>query len=834
MLSNCDMLLNKFKMASLNDLLKRFNDVNERLAGHETRLTDAKAKLQECNDIIEQQKSIIEDLERFKNDTQEMINSGKKYTESTITAAKKSIEELNDKQKAAQKIIDEQTSLREGPLAIKEEIEADQQELDSIMVQFAADPVINEHLQEAIVFKYANQISNQDKKINGLNSKKDELVNGLVNDPELKEKIVKLKELNKEYINAKRGSIFSDENQEKVTNLINSVKVSKDELKNAIEAKYQIKLTDEDVTKIVKTAKGKTYTIPSIDAEIEKAQIAKASIAVREKEEKAKIEDALSRKVEPTLSKQQLEGLIKTENDIVESSTQKIEDLSKKISKLETQLSVDTTAEENDFNLKNQAFTEAEQAEKTKTEEIEGLDNEIENFDTQMSSTMTEEDKERLAELEGKIPADLLKRKNDLTEEIKNLNEEESEDIKREDIDKLKKDPNYQTLWDNFKKADVALREAFVNCQTCQPEDLEDAKTKLAEAIQKYKESSQALANVSEKFNNVKQWHNHLLKVKNDMLVKGKDVEDVYFAENMQNKLDVIKNTYPDAFKEDGDAVTKFNALTDSSKEIMDLQEKVLSGEDVELAHITGKVDNYRNVMEGLFEKLKTKGFSSLESVKDLFGIISGKLKIQGKFNLFKWIGNLGRNLFGKENKKTISGYKENTKVSEKARKLKELRDINKEIDENYEEGELDELKALREKNEQYNRLKQQRDAKSEKRNAKAGELVELTNKKTVAENAMKDAKKVLEDAKNKAGKATPEQESELKELKAQKAREESRKRAAETRRRTYEYENEDLGKISDSKLINGHAPVSEYMGYKKMTAEALRRLEENADEERE
>lgn len=833
MLSNCDMLLNKFKMASLNDLLKRFNDVNERLAGHETRLTDAKAKLQECNDIIEQQKSIIEDLERFKNDTQEMINSGKKYTESTITAAKKSIEELNDKQKAAQKIIDEQTSLREGPLAIKEEIEADQQELDSIMVQFAADPVINKHLQDEIEIKYAKQISIQDEKIDGLNSKKDELVNGLVNDPELKEKIVKLKELNKEYINAKRGSIFSDENQEKVTNLINSVKVSKDELKNAIEAKYQIKLTDDDVTKIVKTAKGKTYTIPSIDAEIEKAQIAKASIAVREKEEKAKIEGALSRKVEPTLRKQQLEGLIKTENDIVESSTQKIEDLSKKIRKLETQLSVDTTTEENDFNLKNQAFTEAEQAEKTKTEEIEGLDNEIENFDTQMSSTMTEEDKERLAELEGKIPADLLKRKNDLTEEIKNLNEEESEDIKREDIDELKKDPNYQTLWDNFKKADAALREAFVNCQTCQPEDLEDAKTKLAEAIQKYKESSQALANASKKFN-VKQWHNHLLKVKNDMLVKGKDVEDVYFAENMQNKLDVIKNTYPDAFKEDGDAVTKFNALTDSSKELMDLQEKVLSGEDVELDHITGKVDNYRNVMEGLFEKLKTKGFSSLESVKDLFGIISGKLKIQGKFNLFKWIGNLGKSLFGKGKQNTISGYTENSKVSKKARKQKELNEVKREIDSKFEEGELDELKALRGKQEQYDSLKQQRDAKSEERNVKAGELVELTNKKTVAENAMKDAKKVLEDAKNKAGKATPEQESELKELKAQKAREESRKRAAETRRRTYEYENEDLGVIRDSKLINGHASESEYMGYKKMTAEALRRLEENADEERE
>ncbi|MBQ7411046.1 MAG: hypothetical protein IJW20_06670 [Clostridia bacterium] len=832
MLSNCDMLLNKFKMASLNELLKRFNDVNERLAGHETRLTDAKAKLKECNDIIEQQELIIEELEGYINDTQEILNSGKKYTESTIAAAKKSIEELNGKKEAAQKIIEEQKRLREGPLAIEGEIKADQQELDSIMVQFAADLVINKHLQDEIEIKYAEEISKQDEKIDGLNSKKDEIVKGLVNDSELKEKIVKLKELNKEYISVRKAPIFSDENQEKLTNLINSVKVSKEELKNAIEAKYQIKLTDRDVTKIVTTEEGKSYTIPSIDEEIKGAQDTKKSIAVREKEEKAKIKGALSRKVEPILRKQQLEGLIKTENNIVESSTQEIEDLSRKIREIETQLSVDTTAEEKDFNAKNQAFTEAEQAEKAKTEEIEGLDNEIENLDTQMSGLISEEEKTKLAELEGKIPADLLKRKNELIEEIKNLNEEGSEDITKETFNEFIKTDSNKELWNNFKKADVALREAFVNCQTCQPEDLEDAKIKLAAAIQKYKESSQALADASGF--NVKQLHNYLLKAKNNMLVNGKDVEDVYFAENMQNKLDVIKNTYPDAFKEDGAAVTKFNNLADSSKEIMDLQEKVLSGEDVELGHITGKVDNYRNVMEGLFEKLKTKGFSSLESVKDLFGIISGKLKIQGKFNLFKWIGNLGRNLFGKGNKNTISGYKENTKVSEKSRKQKELRDVEKAIDENFDEGELNELKALREKKEQYDSLKQQRDAKSEKRNAKAGELVELTNKKNVAENAMKDAKKVLEDAKNKSGKATPEQESELKELKAQKARAESRKRAAETRRRTYEYENEDLGVIRDSKLINGHASESEYMGYKKMTAEALRRIEENADEERE
>lgn len=852
MLSNCEMLLNEVKMASLNDLLKRFNEVNGRLIGQEQRLNDAKEKMKEYNEIIAQQKQIISDATAQKNLGEKTLkiynkeeqpeNPGEIVPETVANAWKEELPKLEEKIKAAQNKIEEQNLLIAGAASIKEEIEADKQELDSIMTQFAADPVINEHLQSAIDMQYDGKITIQEQKAERLTAQKNQLIDGLTNDAELKEKVSKLKELAGEYavMSSQMGAaIMRRENSEKLNKTIRSIDASKNELRKSIEAKYQIKLTDEDFEKIIETQEGETYQIPSVESEISKVEDVKKGIETRREKAKTAIKEALNRSVDPTQRKQELEGLIGNEATAIANAEQEIakeageiKTLEEQIVALEAQFSSDISAEEQEYEAKKAAFENAEKEEKAKNDEIEELDSEIGELDTQMSSTMTEEDKERLAELEGKVPAELLERKKQLTEEIKALNDDETESITKEDIERLKNaNINFKTLKDKFNNADLMLREAFVRCQTCQPEELEKAKLELSKAMEDYKKASETLARATNF--SVKQWHNYLLETKNNRLANGKDVEDVYFAENMENKLEIIKNTYPEAFKEDGEATTRYNGAIDASKAIMDLQEKVLSGEDVDFNHITGKVDGYRNVMESLFEKIKAKSFNTLSGIKDLFGLISGNLKVRGKFNLFKWFGNLGRSLFGKK-QNTISGYTENTKASEKERKQIELYKVKREIDSKFEESELEELKTLRQKNEQYEVLSQTHSDKRTARDEKAGELVGLTNKKATAKTEMETAQQAFEDAKNKAGKATPEQESQLRALKANKekakARQraaETRKRAAETRKRTYEYEHEDTGVVKGSTKIN-HDSKNEY---REMRKEAFDRFDEDERE---
>lgn len=145
-------------MATLQELNRNLQAIRKNLSTYEAQKTEAVDALRTANTSLKDLSNTIRELE-------DMMSSADKWISSPRTddALKTKLEEQRAKlDKELQEARGERTRLEKVITAKTEaekNVESANNQMDKIILEFASDPRINGHLQEAINYKYTDEIT---------------------------------------------------------------------------------------------------------------------------------------------------------------------------------------------------------------------------------------------------------------------------------------------------------------------------------------------------------------------------------------------------------------------------------------------------------------------------------------------------------------------------------------------------------------------------------------------------------------------------------------------------------------------------------------------------
>lgn len=819
-------------MATLQELNGSVQRINSQLESYRGQVNEAVIELRkEKSNIKDFNKAIREIVSKMEAIDKLMPSLTNDATKEDL---KKQREDLEQRLKTAESNRDRVQDLINSKTAAEENIRLANEEMDKIVLEFASDPRINGHLQEAIEVKYDGQIEkkNEEKtsqielnKKFSLDLKNNDVFGKLVTS--LAESYRELKQI--------PDIILDEETKKKASVTRGRFTKNLNALRSAISARPEYKnlnLSEEDFEQIIAGPNSEgEYVLPTLEDRVKSIEKVTTSLEDRKAKLVAKVKGALvPERVDPA-------ELAKLDAEI-QSATTREQTAQAELTRIQGQIdalkqtftTVDVTAEE-------QALKDAK--------------DELKNIEAKIQANRTHNDtlSDKIKDLAKKILEigfdqtrfDELNREADVPAELttkKATAETEFEKAKKalkvkgyisEDLYPEMK--NYTAEIDAFRKADENVRKAFLDCET---NDSPENREALKKAMEAYKTSSGALTKLSGMEGlTVENWHDWLVR---DLRNKNKEevLADYYYDDTVDLRLDGVRDEYKKLFKKSHTLDDSLGKTEDALKKVKDIQEAFLRGDNIEFADVETGLDNYKNTITKLFDNLKDKGAKGLNKIEDLWGRLQGKL---AKLNIFQRIFRRRA-----EEPINVSGSKPRRERDELKRleedfkaKKQAVADVDKDI-EGHEKTKLGdakykELKELREKEAQAFALHSKIRKIQQEQGDLGVEFADLVTEETKAESNVQAKQQEL-DAARANGTATPEQQADLAKLEADRNAQEQERIQAEQARIKAEQEKANLKPTRPKEVVKDARTIAHEKGRDVKDA-AIEHFEKELDEGR-
>lgn len=819
-------------MATLQELNGSVQRINSQLESYRGQVNEAVIELRkEKSNIKDFNKAIREIVSKMEAIDKLMPSLTNDATKEDL---KKQREDLEQRLKTAESNRDRVQDLINSKTAAEENIRLANEEMDKIVLEFASDPRINGHLQEAIEVKYDGQIEkkNEEKtsqielnKKFSLDLKNNDVFGKLVTS--LAESYRELKQI--------PDIILDEETKKKASVTRGRFTKNLNALRSAISARPEYKnlnLSEEDFEQIIAGPNSEgEYVLPTLEDRVKSIEKVTTSLEDRKAKLVAKVKGALvPERVDPAeLAK--LDAEIPSATTREQTAQAELTRIQGQIDALkQTFTTVDVTAEE-------QALKDAK--------------DELNNIEAKIQANRTHNDtlSDKIKDLAKKILEigfdqtrfDELNREADVPAELttkKATAETEFEKAKKalkvkgyisEDLYPEMK--NYTAEIDAFRKADENVRKAFLDCET---NDSPENREALKKAMEAYKTSSGALTKLSGMEGlTVENWHDWLVR---DLRNKNKEevLADYYYDDTVDLRLDGVRDEYKKLFKKSHTLDDSLGKTEDALKKVKDIQEAFLRGDNIEFADVETGLDNYKNTITKLFDNLKDKGAKGLNKIEDLWGRLQGKL---AKLNIFQRIFRRRA-----EEPINVSGSKPRRERDELKRleedfkaKKQAVADVDKDI-EGHEKTKLGdakykELKELREKEAQAFALHSKIRKIQQEQGDLGVEFADLVTEETKAESNVQAKQQEL-DAARANGTATPEQQADLAKLEADRNAQEQERIQAEQARIKAEQEKANLKPTRPKEVVKDARTIAHEKGRDVKDA-AIEHFEKELDEGR-
>ena len=819
-------------MATLQELNRSVQRINSQLESYRGQVNEAVIELRkEKSNIKDFNKAIREIVSKMEAIDKLMPSLTNDATKEDL---KKQREDLEQRLKTAESNRDRVQDLINSKTAAEENIRLANEEMDKIVLEFASDPRINGHLQEAIEVKYDGQIEkkNEEKtsqielnKKFSLDLKNNDVFGKLVTS--LAESYRELKQI--------PDIILDEETKKKASVTRGRFTKNLNALRSAISARPEYKnlnLSEEDFEQIIAGPNSEgEYVLPTLEDRVKSIEKVTTSLEDRKAKLVAKVKGVLvPERVDPA-ELARLDAEIQSATTREQTAQAELTRIQGQIDALkQTFTTVDVTAEE-------QALKDAK--------------DELKNIEAKIQANRTHNDtlSDKIKDLAKKILEigfdqtrfDELNREADVPAELttkKATAETEFEKAKKalkvkgyisEDLYPEMK--NYTAEIDAFRKADENVRKAFLDCET---NDSPENREALKKAMEAYKTSSGALTKLSGMEGlTVENWHDWLVR---DLRNKNKEevLADYYYDDTVDLRLDGVRDEYKKLFKKSHTLDDSLGKTEDALKKVKDMQEAFLRGDNVEFADVETGLDNYKNTITKLFDNLKDKGAKGLNKIEDLWGRLQGKL---AKLNIFQRIFRRRA-----EEPINVSGSKPRRERDELKRleedfkaKKQAVADVDKDI-EGHEKTKLGdakykELKELREKEAQAFALHSKIRKIQQEQGDLGVEFADLVTEETKAESNVQTKQQEL-DAARANGTATPEQQADLAKLEADRNAQEQERIQAEQARIKAEQEKANLKPTRPKEVVKDARTIAHEKGQDVKDA-AIEHFEKELDEGR-
>ena len=593
MLSNRD-LLNKKRMATLQELEKNFNEVKSNVDSLQKQMREVKKEIKKYDEIIKSLDKeighLMNSITGAKSDAELVTDPAKK--KEYKARAKKQEAKLVAKQKEKADLETKRASKLSSKLSIEQKIADSQVEMDKILAEFAQDPRINQHLQEAIKIEFnkadiklENEITVQENLATKLGK---DLADDNVFGTEVKAFVdaTNAKNSINPYVTDPNIIKENEKIQDKFRNALF-------DLNRAIKSRPEyanIELTQEDYESIIAGPKSGTYQLPSMEK------------AVKVLEAKKQKMEAEKTKIIADIEKEKaVAGKV---------------DLS--------QIDADITAKEGEIKAKEASIQNKKTEITNKELEIKAKEQNSTDLDTKIGEISAKEP--RLKELQDKtkISQDLIDDENKTkTEYDKALQELKAVGyISKDTIPELGDDTSaISNAYKEFVAKDLAVRKAFAECK------VNPDKSKMAElqtAINEYEKESKDLASTSGF--SVIAWNKYLMSELNKKIADGQNIDEAYNTGLINSRVKNLGELYKKYFDEDDQSLVERSANT--LKNMDELQQQILSGKkgSADFPEVGKVVENYHTSMKEILDSLTYAGVKGINKIGDLYNIIKGSL----------------------------------------------------------------------------------------------------------------------------------------------------------------------------------------------------------------
>lgn len=493
---------------------------------------------------------------------------------------------------AKQQEKDELESKMASKLSIEQKIADSQVEMDKILAEFAQDPRINQHLQEAIKIEFNKADIKLENEITAQEDLATKLGKDLADDNVFGTKV-------KAFVDATnaKNSInpyVTDQNMIKENERIQQeftkalVELSQ-EIKSRPEY-AEVELTQEDYEAIIAGPKSGTYQLPSMEKTV-------------------KVLEAKKQKME-------------TEKTRIIADIEKEKAVAGKVDL--SQIDADITAKEGEIKAKEASIQKKKTEITNKELEIKAKEQDSTDLDTRIGEISAKEP--RLKELQDKtkISQDLIDDEKDTkTEYDKALQALKAVGYISEDtIPELGDDTSaISNAYKEFVAKDLAVRKAFAECK------VSPDKSKMAElqtAIDEYEKESKGLASTSGF--SVIAWNKYLMRELNKKVADGQNIDEAYNTGLINSRVKNLGELYKKSFDENDQSLVELSANT--LKDMDELQQQILSGKkgSADFPEVGKVVEKYHTSMEEILDSLKFAGVKGINKIGDLYNIIKGSL----------------------------------------------------------------------------------------------------------------------------------------------------------------------------------------------------------------
>ena len=819
-------------MATLQELNGSVQRINSQLESYRGQVNEAVIELRkEKSNIKDFNKAIREIVSKMEAIDKLMPSLTNDATKEDL---KKQREDLEQRLKTAESNRDRVQDLINSKTAAEENIRLANEEMDKIVLEFASDPRINGHLQEAIEVKYDGQIEkkNEEKtsqielnKKFSLDLKNNDVFGKLVTS--LAESYRELKQI--------PDIILDEETKKKASVTRGRFTKNLNALRSAISARPEYKnlnLSEEDFEQIIAGPNSEgEYVLPTLEDRVKSIEKVTTSLEDRKAKLVAKVKGALvPERVDPA-ELARLDAEIQSATTREQTAQAELTRIQGQIDALkQTFKTVDVTAEEQALKDAQDELTKIQAKIQANGAKDVTLDAEITDLNTKISAIGFDQTRFDELDIEADVPVELITKKTTAKTQFEKAKKAlKDKGYISEDLYPEMK--NYTAEIDAFRKADENVRKAFLDCET---NDSPENREALKKAMEAYKTSSGALTKLSGMEGlTVENWHDWLVR---DLRNKNKEevLADYYYDDTVDLRLDGVRDEYKKLFKKSHTLDDSLGKTEDALKKVKDMQEAFLRGDNVEFADVETGLDNYKNTITKLFDNLKDKGAKGLNKIEDLWGRLQGKL---AKLNIFQRIFRRRA-----EEPINVSGSKPRRERDELKRleedfkaKKQAVADVDKDIEEHEKtklgDAKYKELKELREKEAQAKTLISERTAKKQEKANLGTELARLELDKTNAE-AEVQAKQQELDAARANGTATPEQQADLAKLEADRNAQEQERIQAEQARIKAEQEKANLKPTRPKEVVKDARTIAHEKGRDVKDA-AIEHFEKELDEGR-
>ena len=490
--------------------------------------------------------------------------------------AKKAKIELDEKRKR----FDELNKVQTGYDELKRRIEIEEKNMDAILLEFAQDPRINGYLQDEIKLRFRKRFEETEKKEQEQENSQEKFSNDLLDEKVFGNQLKAFRIAFEEF-NSINPYALDPETKSKREQARENYEAKLSELNEAIKnrAEYKdLELTQADYDAMIAGPVDGKYVMPSMQENLKRFSDKRKKLQDKQ--------DAILQKIERSVGPRT--GSLAT-------IEKQLKDMNDNIIKLE------------------EAIKQQESNSEDLGKKLEVISN----------------NKARLNELMQKatLPEDIVKAEKQAEADYeKALKKSGDKGIVSKDIvpDLNNPDSDIAKKYMEFKKADLKIRKAFLDCQTTDSSSdkaLKDKKEALKIAISDYYNISSELKTLTGFDTNA--WHQYLMRELNDKILNGETIDEAYNGELIKARISRLGKDFK-VLRVDN----TLEDVNDIVEAMQNKQEKILSGTAGTLSwnNINKDIDNYHDEMKNIFQLLQDTGAKGIEKIGDLFSRIKSSI----------------------------------------------------------------------------------------------------------------------------------------------------------------------------------------------------------------